>query len=420
MSDDKFLSQTEIEELLKKIEEAKQELKEHGAKEADGTRWVKLCDFMRPDILGKRSIRNFTIIMEEFARSITDFFQREYGFKANVHVASVDQLMREEFIRCIPTPTFACAAPWLGGYVMLNMNPATFLCGFLKRQPIPDRYKNLSLEEQIARAKELAKKNKKHRKEPLYGVFEEKIFNQFFVEPMFIALLSSFQKMSDKPLEDFGEKKLVSTTTFLPYTESITEMGVLATLEISFEGRKDKFYPIDIFFNSTVIEELCEKRIIYESEKLKVIPLELPLGNVVAELGRCHLADGFVFEKNQVLELNTDAGNPLAVLIDGKKRFYGEALYLDDSRAVRLLGNDGLEEKELSLDEEDNFYNVRAVWGSVNAGSEKISGYGEGTIIELSEKWDEQVYIYLCEKLCAIGQVYIVDEHFAVKITDVM
>ena len=85
-------------------------------------------------------------------------------------------------------------------------------------------------------------------------------------------------------------------------------MGILCTLEICFEGQKDKCYLIDVFFNETVIEALCEKRIISKAEKLMIIPFEKPIGNVVAEIGRCHLSENFVFKKNQVLELNSSAG----------------------------------------------------------------------------------------------------------------
>lgn len=112
-----------------------------------------------------------------------------------------------------------------------------------------------------------------------------------------------------------------------------------------------------------------------------------------------------------MLELNSSAGKPLLILTDGKKSFYGDALALDDSRAVCIV-----KEAEVA---ENNFYNVRAVWGSAEESSEEISGYGEGTIIELSEKWYDSVYIYRAEKLCAFGQVYITNEHFAVKITEV-
>ena len=406
-----ILSQAQIDELLQMIDEGKQKLKSICEKKSGDTRKVKTFDFKRPDILGNRSLRNLTIIMEDFSCNLTDFLQREYGFKAKVNVSSVDQLTREEFVRCIPIPSFISAASWLGGYIALNMNPNTFLYGILKRKPVPDRYKNLSFKEKLEKVKELAKKNKKRQKKPLFGAFEEKIFSQFFSQPIFSLLLETFKKKSDSPLPQFEKIKFEDNAMFLPYTESICEMGILCTLEICFEGQKDKCYLIDVFFNETVIEALCEKRIISKAEKLMIIPFEKPIGNIVAEIGRCHLSENFVFKKNQVLELNSSAGKPLLILTDGKKSFYGDALALDDSRAVCIV-------KEVEV-AENNFYNVRAVWGSAEESSEEISGYGEGTIIELSEKWYDPVYIYRGEKLCAFGQVYITNEHFAVKITEV-
>lgn len=406
-----ILSQAQIDELLHRIDEGKQKLKSICEKKSGDTRKVKTFDFKRPDILGNRSLRNLTIIMEDFSCNLTDFLQREYGFKAKVNVNSVDQLTREEFVHCIPIPSFVSAASWLGGYIALNMNPNTFLYGILKRKPVPDRYKNLSFKEKLEKVKELAKKNKKRQKKPLFGAFEEKIFSLFFSQPIFSLLLETFKKKSDSPLPQFEKIKFEDNAMFLPYTESICEMGILCTLEICFEGQKDKCYLIDVFFNETVIEALCEKRIISKAEKLMIIPFEKPIGNIVAEIGRCHLSENFVFKKNQVLELNSSAGKPLLILTDEKKSFYGDALVLDDSRAVCIV-------KEVEV-AENNFYNVRAVWGSAEESSEEISGYGEGTIIELSEKWYDPVYIYRGEKLCAFGQVYITNEHFAVKITEV-
>ena len=168
-----------------------------------------------------------------------------------------------------------------------------------------------------------------------------------------------------------------------------------------------------------MIDKLCERKIIFAKEKLKVIPLEKPLGNFVAELGRCHISDDFVFEKNQLLELDSDISEPISVFIDGKKCSYGEAVLVDDLRAVMLKKSEVSDDLQSS----ENFYNIRAVWGSAKVSENEVSGYGEESIIELSEKWNSPVYIYRCgnsEKLCALGKVYILDEHFAVKITQVI
>ena len=84
-----------------------------------------------------------------------------------------------------------------------TIDPNTFLYGILKRKPVPDRYKNLSFKEKLEKVKELAKKNKKRQKKPLFGAFEEKIFSQFFSQPIFSLLLETFQKKSDSPLLQF-------------------------------------------------------------------------------------------------------------------------------------------------------------------------------------------------------------------------
>ncbi|MGN0738985.1 MAG: FliM/FliN family flagellar motor switch protein [Treponema sp.] len=51
---------------------------------------------------------------------------------------------------------------------------------------------------------------------------------------------------------------------------------------------------------------------------------------------------------------------------------------------------------------------------------EELKNYGKGTIIELSEKWNEPVLIYHQKKLRALAKVYITGGHFAVRITDVL
>lgn len=368
---------------------------------------IKVYDFKRPDIIGKAELRIFSEIMEKFCIQITDFLQREYKFKACVHVASVDQYTRQEFIFTIPSRTFAVSSDWLGGHVILNMNPNTFMNGFLR---IP---------ESPVHSKKANQKNKKEMNEPLFGIFEQKIFMNFFAGNFINEAYRAFNAKSDEELSPPVNLKFEDNSLFLPYTESPVEMGVIASLEINFENRKNCSFPVHLFFNSTVIDKLCERKIIFAKEKLKVIPLEKPLGNFVAELGRCHISDDFVFEKNQLLELDSDISEPISVFIDGKKCSYGEAVLVDDSRAVMLKKSEVSDDLQSS----ENFYNIRAVWGSAKVCENEISGFDEGSIIELSEKWDSPVYIYRCgnsEKLCALGKVYILDEHFAVKITQVI
>ncbi|MGL4986056.1 MAG: flagellar motor switch protein FliM [Treponemataceae bacterium] len=97
------LSQDEIDQLLMAINT--------GENEADNfhptaeTRKIKLYDFKRPDKFSKEQIRTVQIMHETFARLTTTSLSAQLRSMVHVHVASVDQLTYEEFIRSIPTPT---------------------------------------------------------------------------------------------------------------------------------------------------------------------------------------------------------------------------------------------------------------------------------------------------------------------------
>lgn len=77
-------------------------------------RRVKIYDFKRPDKFSKDQIRTLQMMHENFARLTTTSLSALLQSLVNVHVASVDQLTYEEFIRSIPSPT--CMA-------IINMDP---------------------------------------------------------------------------------------------------------------------------------------------------------------------------------------------------------------------------------------------------------------------------------------------------------
>lgn len=387
---DQFLSQKEINTLLKALG-SKEDTS--ARREDTETRKIKIYDFRRPDIVGKRSIYLYTTIMEAFAQSATNYLQAEYGFKAKVNVVSVDQLTREEFIRCIPIPSFCTHSSWLGGTAILNFPPKTFLNGILGRQ---SEQKSQSAQS---------------------GVFEQKVFMQFFAERFFNEAYKAFNAKSQEPLPKFDGVNFESNIYFLPYTESFSEMGLLASLELVFDGNSkdgDATYPIDFFVNSTVVEELEKRKIICKDEKLRLIPLEKPLGNVVVELGRCRVPENFVFEKNQLLQLDALEQNPLSVFVDGQKKFLGTAVIIEDSLGVRL------ESDGEASDSNDSFYNVRVVYGSTNADSKELEDFGNGKIVELSESWNDYASVYVNNVLRAQGKIYTADGHFAIRIMEVM
>jgi len=98
------LSQDEIDQLLTAISTGEIE-SESTAPAAQDQRKIKIYDFKRPDKFSKEQIRTVSIMHETFARLTTTALSANLRSMVNVHVASVDQLTYEEFIRSIPNPT---------------------------------------------------------------------------------------------------------------------------------------------------------------------------------------------------------------------------------------------------------------------------------------------------------------------------
>ena len=97
------LSQDEIDQLLQAISSGETESDDF--KPVSDTRRIKIYDFRRPDKFSKEQIRTVSNMHETFARLTTTSLSAQLRTLVHVHVASVDQLTYEEFIRSIPTPT---------------------------------------------------------------------------------------------------------------------------------------------------------------------------------------------------------------------------------------------------------------------------------------------------------------------------
>ncbi|MCX7948584.1 MAG: flagellar motor switch protein FliM [Treponemataceae bacterium] len=118
------LSQEEIDQLLTAINAGETEPEEF--KPAADTRKIKIYDFKRPDKFSKEQIRTVSIMHETFARLTTTSLSAYLRSMVHVHVASVDQLTYEEFIRSIPTPTTLAIINMdpLKGNAILEIDPA--------------------------------------------------------------------------------------------------------------------------------------------------------------------------------------------------------------------------------------------------------------------------------------------------------
>lgn len=100
-----LLSQDEIDALLTAITTGESYTEVDVAKAQTEQRKVKIYDFKRPDKFSKDQIRTLQMMYENFARTTTTSLSASMRALVHVHVASVDQLTYEEFIRSIASPT---------------------------------------------------------------------------------------------------------------------------------------------------------------------------------------------------------------------------------------------------------------------------------------------------------------------------
>jgi flagellar motor switch protein FliM len=100
------LSQDEIDQLLTAINAGEREPDDF--RPVCNNRKIKIYDFKRPDVFTKEQIRYVSIEFEKIVRTISQQWSKicDGHDKVHVHVASVDSLTSEEYIRSIPCPTY--------------------------------------------------------------------------------------------------------------------------------------------------------------------------------------------------------------------------------------------------------------------------------------------------------------------------
>ncbi len=117
-----ILSQNEIDSLLEALTSGKidvEEIKHTAAPSAS-----KPYDFRRPNKFSKEHLRSLEMLHQNFARLLTSFFSGYLRSAINVEVASAGQMIYEEFMRSIPSPTvltiFECSP--LEGVAIMETN----------------------------------------------------------------------------------------------------------------------------------------------------------------------------------------------------------------------------------------------------------------------------------------------------------
>ena len=272
---------------------------------------------------------------------------------------------------------------------MLCVNPCLFFNGFLGGSIKNNSYPN---------------------SRDLNGL-EQKIFTEYIYKPFAKILHTTFSAEAGVSLPEITDEKYGCNPQFAYNVSQPSGMGVLITFEVKIGKTEDL---MNLFLNADFVESLRKTRLFKTEGVPNFVPLPNPEPNTIVEAGRFRLEDGENLKEKYVYELNHLAGTALHIYKDGNYVGDGEVVAIDENSGVRIVTNqDKLEEKN-----EDDFYNTKVVFGGRIMPDDYK--FDEGCILELNEYIGDPIKIEKNGKTIGRGELIVVDENFAIKVTKVL
>ena len=318
------LSQDEIDQLLQAISTGESEADEF--KPVTDTRRIKIYDFRRPDKFSKEQIRTVSNMHETFARLTTASLSAQLRTLVHVHVASVDQLTYEEFIRSIPTPTTLAVINMdpLKGNAVLEIAPEiTFI--------IIDRLFGGSGDTGGKVNRDLTD------------------IEQSVMEGIIVRILANMREAWTQVIDLRPRLQQIETNPQFAQIVPPSEMVILVTLEIKI-GEEAGMMNICIpyitiepivsklsssFWFSSVRRSSTTQYLGTLKEKLADVEMEL-----VADIGSINvpIRDVLSLRTGDVIRLNTiKVGEPLTLSVGSKKKFYCQPGVVGKKVAVQII-----------------------------------------------------------------------------------
>lgn len=325
------LSQDEIDQLLQAISSGDSEADDY--KPVNDTRRIKIYDFRRPDKFSKEQIRTVSNMHETFARLTTTSLSAQLRTLVHVHVASVDQLTYEEFIRSIPTPTTLAVINMdpLKGNAVLEIAPEiTFI--------IIDRLFGGSGDTGGKVNRDLTD------------------IEQSVMEGIIVRILANMREAWTQVIDLRPRLQQIETNPQFAQIVPPNEMVILVTLEIKI-GEEAGMMNICIpyitiepivsklssqFWFSSVRRSSTTQYLGILKEKLADVEMEL-----VADIGSINvpIRDVLALRIGDVVRLdNIRVGEPLTLSVGSKKKFYCQPGVVGKKMAVQIIGK--IEEHE--------------------------------------------------------------------------
>ncbi len=339
------LSQDEIDQLLTAISAGDTETEDF--RPVNDTRKIKIYDFKRPDKFSKEQIRTVSIMHETFARLTTTALSAQLRSMAHVHVASVDQLTYEEFIRSIPTPTTLAVINMdpLKGNAILEIDPSV----------------TFSIIDRLFGGTGQGTKVQRDLTD----------IEQSVMEGIIVRILANMREAWTQVIDLRPRLGQIETNPQFAQIVPPSEMVVLVTLETKVgeeEGMMNFCIPyITIepiisklssqFWFSSVRRSSTTQYMGVLKEKLSTVDMD-----VVAEIGSINLPvrDVLNLRVGDVVRLtNVRVGDPFSLSVGNKKKFLCQAGVIGKKVAVQVLKKladiEQEEFEELSVEGEDAY-----------------------------------------------------------------
>ena len=429
------LSEDEIDELLKAINGGDTESEEPKTfRPSADTRKIKIYDFKRPDVFSKDQLRTLSMVHEFFCRETTLSLSAKLRSMVHVHIASVDCLTYEEFIRSIPTPTSlgVIEASPLKGNIVIEIDQSSSFAAI-----------DLTFG---GSGKEIEKQH------------ELTLIEQAVIKNLFPLLLENLRGAWAR-ITDL-HPKLVRFETLPQFTQVVpsTEMVALLTLETKVG---DSVGMINIVYPYSVIAPIANKltpSFIYEGETSTYVresadfavknSIHSPWENIPLKLTAEIFKRDYSIkellnwkEETIILPLRYVAPNHCYLRL-GERRVWRCKILEDEkwfSKKIEITGKTenpfGTEGKKMTFNHFNQFdqvdqgvtdalaavkVTVTVELGTTEMPIKQLFGICEGTIIELDAHAGEPAIVKANGVTIANGEVVVIDECFGIRICEML
>ena len=340
------LSQDEIDQLLTAISSGDTDTDDY--KPVNSAKKIKMYDFKRPDKFSKEQLRTVSIMHETFARLTTTSLSAQLRSFVTVHVASVEQITYEEFIRSIPNPTTLAVINMdpLKGNAVLEIDPAITFC----------------MIDRLFGGRGLTSGNKNR---DLTDIEQE------VMEGVIVRILANIREAWTQVIDLRPRFAQIETNPQFAQIVPPTEMVVLITLETKVgeeEGMMNFCIPYLVL--EPIVSKLSSQywfssvRKNSTAQYLETIKQQLTSVDmdVVADFGSINLPirDVLSLRVGDVIRLsNIKVGDPLSLSVGNEKKFYCQPGVVGKKMAVQITGKvenvESDEFEELSVEGDETY-----------------------------------------------------------------